>query len=169
MSASADWPPPESGSGVLRRVRDVALTITAVGGAVATVYALLRFAGPMIAGVAVSMAAGAVASWLVWLIVRELRELRTAVALVERHLAPNGHEALLPEELREQPLRDVIAWAVRQIVDITSRLRAGDTWMTEHHAWSEREHTALARRIFRLEERHREQEQHPEAASGGIS
>lgn len=159
MTATAEWPPPDDWpprSGVLRRIRDLAVTVTAVGSAIATIYALLRFAGPVIASISVSVSAGAIAAWLVWLMVRELRELRTAVALVERHLAPNGHEALLPEDLREQPLRDVLAWAVNHIVEILGRLRAGDTWMSEHHAWSEREHAGLARRIHHLEERYHE-------------
>lgn len=156
---TAEWPPPQPRAGILGRIRDLAFTVTAVGSAVGTVYALLRFAGPVIAAVTVSVAAGAIAAWLAWLVVRELRELGSAVKLVERHLASNGHEALLPDELHEDlgdepPLRDIVAWLARTAIEMLDRLRSGDTWMREHQGWADDQLTELRGRVVRLEGYH---------------
>ncbi len=99
----------------LARVRDVALTITAVAGAAAVLFALADRAGPM-ATLAIASALG-----MLGVVIAGQRAYRWGRALsrtvedVRYHLAPNGNEGMLPEHMRGRPMRDLVSNCVERL------------------------------------------------------
>lgn len=51
---------------------------------------------------------------------------------IDRHLAPNGHEGILPERERGQSIRTLVAWTRADIHEMKARLDNGRRWMAAH-------------------------------------
>lgn len=103
----------------IARARNYLWTATLGGGFVGMLGALAHFIGRQDATVAAAVACGAlvvVAAQAAWRVLR----------LIHDNLAPNGHEELMPPELRGKPLREVQAWTVAHVQRIERRLEQGD-------------------------------------------
>ncbi|MCK9496900.1 MAG: hypothetical protein M0R75_15600 [Dehalococcoidia bacterium] len=106
---------------VLTRIRDICLTITAVAGAAAVLFALADRAGPM-ATLAIASALGMLA-----IVVAGQRAYRWGQTLsqtvedVRYHLGSNG-----------EPLHDRVTHLQASAEAIQGRLERGDRWMDEH-------------------------------------
>ena len=79
----------------------------------------LNAGGAVVAGMVLAIAVA---------ILREMRRLRADVALVEHHLGPNGHEELLPPELRNQSLRTIVSVIAAWRVEHEARTAQHDEW-----------------------------------------
>lgn len=103
----------------LTQIREVALTVTAVGGAIGVLAAGSHYAGPQ-ATLAVGSGIGAV------VVVGAALAVRRWAQRIEYHLAPNGHESELPEALRDLPLRALvgrgIALCLREVEAVRAEL-----------------------------------------------
>lgn len=71
-----------------------------------------------------------------------LYRLLRAVRAVEYHLRPNGHEDMLSEDERDQPVRLLVLGLVRDLRPLSQRLAEAMEWQREHEIVHARRYAA---------------------------
>jgi len=139
--------------GFVEQVRGVATMVTAVLAAAAGLLALYHYVG-VVASVGVMSAATMMFGLLaVQRLIAEARAVGRAISVANYHLAPNGHEHLLPEDLQGKSLREIVgAIAVEQRIH-ARRLSAGDQRMDAIEIRINERHNESMARMVAVEER----------------